>query len=146
MVRGCIAISGPEITTESRQHLDETCRFGKPHLSKTCKLSSSTSAADGNFSFSRGSHISRFNTSFLTFTFVALLVGFSQCCFATRANSDPSSATVSTTFGAATCELFAVLFFCLFAGGIMAGIGRTRSSLRRVGVQLDAPRHVEKFC
>lgn len=124
MVRGRVAISGPKIAAASRQHLDETRPLGKPYLSRTCRLSSSTSAADGNFSFSRGSHISRFNTSFFTFTFVALLDGFSQCCFATRANSDPSSATASTTSGAAFCELFAVLFFCLFAGGMMADIGR----------------------
>lgn len=124
MVRRRFAISGPEVTAESRQHLDGTWTSGKPHLSRTCRLSSSTSAACGNFSFSKGSHISRFNTSFFTFTFVALLDGFNQCCFATRANSDPSSATASTTFGAAACELFAELFFCLFAGGMMAGIGR----------------------
>lgn len=88
--------------------------------------------------------MSRFNTSFFTFTFVAL-VGFNQCCFATRANSEPSSATASTTFGAAACELLAVLFFCLFAGGMIGGYWATRSSQRRVAVEQDAPGTLGNF-
>lgn len=83
--------------------------------------------------------MSRFNTSFLTFTFVARLDGFSQCCFATRANSDPSSATASTTSGAATFGVFALLFFCLFAGGMMVGLGRRSRHCVAFAVELDAP-------
>lgn len=63
-----------------------------------------------------------FKTSFLTLTLalVALLVGgFSQCCFASRAKSDPSSTTGSGA-GAAFRDVDAAVFFCLFAGGMAA--------------------------
>lgn len=66
-----------------------------------------------------------FNTSFLTFTLAldVFLDDFSQCCFASRANSDPSSATGSTS-GRTLRGCGAALFFCLFAGGMAAGIVR----------------------
>lgn len=75
--------------------------------------------------------MSRFKTSFLTLTFVALLEGFlSQCCFASCANSDSPSATGCAVLG--TDWLFfgwdPALFFCLLAVGMVTcdawGCGR----------------------
>lgn len=77
----------------------------------------------GNLSFSRGSHISRFKTSFFTLTLAAFLEGFSQCCFANCANSVSPSGTNGVVVGAGLAfrDWEAELFFCLLAVGILVG-------------------------
>lgn len=71
----------------------------------------------GNLSFSRGSHMSRFKTSFLTLTLAVFLEGFSQCCLASCANSDSPSAVAEAVWLVRDWE--AALFFCLLAVGIV---------------------------
>lgn len=65
-----------------------------------------------------------FKTSFLTLTLVAFLDGFSQCCFASCANSESPSATGAAALGGGWlfCDCDVALFFCLLAVGIATGV------------------------
>lgn len=108
-------------------------RSSKPYLSRICRLSSARREVMGNFSFSRGSQISRFKTSFFTLTLAVFLEGFSQCCFANCANSDSPSETKDVVAGAVWLfrDWETALFFCLLAVGIVDWWCEGSSSPRR---------------
>jgi len=89
------------------------------YLSKICKLSKVKRDLKGNPSASKGSQMSRFKTSFLTFTFVVLVLDLSQCFFASCANSVSSSTFVVAGCAAVALACVARPLLNFFAGGIV---------------------------